>query len=161
MQGKLCGFTHGPHEEQKRNKGDCGITRLEQMPGLGEDLIVREGPEMNRYQEHSQDKAEISYPVHNKGLASRRRSALLLEPEADKEVGAQPHTLPANEHKKVTVAQHQQEHGEYEEVQVKEVPPYPFIVVHVTDAVYMNQESYTGHHQDHHRRKRIQEETDE
>ena len=80
-----------------------------------------DGAEDLEGQEDRQQEAEVADAVDDERLLARRGAPVLLEVEADQEVGAQPHALPADEQDEQVGAQDQGEHGEHEQVQVREV----------------------------------------
>jgi hypothetical protein len=87
---------------------------------------------------------------------------VLEVPEPDQEIGAEAHTLPADEHHEQVVAEDEHQHREQEEVQVGEEalepPVIAVIVVHVADGVDVNQRADARDHQDHDRRQRVEQE---
>ena len=78
------------------------------------------------------------------------RGAVLLEPEPDQQVGAEPDALPAHEHQRQVAAQHEQQHEEREQVQVREVAHALLVVRHVADRVDVDQRADAGDDQHHH-----------
>ena len=58
----------------------------------------------------------------------------------------------------LVVAEHQHEHGEREQVEVREEPREPGVAVHVADRVEVDQRADTGDEQHHGHRQRIDEE---
>jgi hypothetical protein len=109
-------------------------------------------------QEDPDQEAEVPDPVHDEGLAPAEGVVAVAVPEADQQVGAEAHALPAQEQEHQVVGQHEHEHREREQVHVAEEalepPIVPMVVVHVADGVDVDQEAHTRHHQDHHRRER-------
>jgi hypothetical protein len=93
-------------------------------------------------------------------LATRVGGKLLLEPETDQQVRAQTHTLPADKHHQEVVAQYQQQHRTHKQVQIGEVALVTRILRHVADRVDMDPETNKGHHKQHHRRQRVEEEAE-
>ena len=87
--------------------------------------------------------------------ASRRR--LLLEPEADQQIRAEPDAFPADEHHQEVAAEHEHQHERREQVQVREVAgERRRSVLHVADRVDVDQQADAGHDQHHHRRQGIE-----
>ena len=101
--------------------------------------------------EHGHQKAEIADPVDDERLLAGVSVDLVVEPEADQQVGAEAHALPADEHHREAGPEHQHQHEHHEEIQVGEVPGVTRILLHVPDAEQMNQASHPGHDQQHDR----------
>ncbi len=98
--------------------------------------------------------AKVADAVDQKGLLARIRIPAIeivpaVKPEADEQVRGQPHAFPAHEHAQEVVAEHQQEHGEDEEVQEDEEALEALVVVHVAHGVDVDQAAHAGHHQGH------------
>ena len=90
--------------------------------------------------EHADQEGEVADAVDDERLLARRGAGtLLVVVEADQEVGAEPHALPADEHDQVVVAQDQQQHRAHEQVQVGEVAAVARLVAHVADGVDVDQ----------------------
>ncbi len=87
----------------------------------------------------------------------------LLVVIADQEIRAESDALPADEHQQEVLGEHQDEHREHEEVQVREearVPGVGLVVVHVADRVDVDQEPDERHERGHERRERVEAEGD-
>ena len=125
-----------------------------------EDLDKGEGAQVPEDQEHGDQHPEVPDPVDDERLLPRIRGRLLGVPEPDQEVGAETHPFPAHEQEQIVVRQHQDEHGEGEEVEIGEVPLVPGVVGHVAHAVDVDEEPDPGHHQGHDRGKRIPQKGD-
>src|SRR5262249_42565231 len=76
-------------------------------------------------------------------------------PIANKQIGAQPHSLPANEHEQVVVGQDQNEHRGHEQVQVSEEAVIARVPVHVADRVDVHQEANPTDDKEHDGAERI------
>ena len=108
-------------------------------------------------QEDPDQEADVADPVDDEGLLARVARALLVEPEADQQVGAEPDALPADEQDGIVRAEHQRQHREHEQVQVGHVAGVARVVAHVPDRVDVDQEADEGDDQDHHRRERVEQ----
>ncbi len=147
----------GAHEQAESDHGQGSAPGLVdgEVGGRGHDGAEVQAPEGDEDQEHAEEKARVSYPVHDERLLARVGGALLLEPEPDQEVGAKADPLPAHEQHQVVRAQDQGEHREHEQVQVGHVAGVAGIVAHVSDRVDMDKEAHEGHDQDHDGREGI------
>src|SRR6185437_1163527 len=96
----------------------------------------REGPVPLRIQrpekqKHTEDKSEIADAVDDERLVSGARVVLILIPETNQRVGAQPGALPTHEHEQKVVSHDEREHGRHEKIQVSEEAPERLVIVHV------------------------------
>ena len=96
----------------------------------GPETVAAERP---REEEEAQEKARVADAVHEEGLLSRGGVLGLLVPEADQEIRAEAHSLPADEEEGQVVGKHEDEHRRHEEVQVGEVARVAAVAVHVAD----------------------------
>jgi len=83
------------------------------------------------------------------GLLARLGRRWPFEPEADEQVRAQPHQLPADVEQQEVVGQHQDQHGEDEQVEQGEKAGIALVLSHVTDGVDVDQETHSGDYQSH------------
>ncbi len=168
VEGDLGAFPHGADEKAE---GDEGGDRHSQPArpvmregdrriggDLREELAVLQAAELGEEGEHADEEGEVADPVDDERFLTRRWRDLLVVVEADQEIGAEPHPLPAHEHHQVVVAEDQEEHGTHEEVQVGEVAPVPLLVAHVAHRVDVDQKPDPGDDEEHHRRQRVEEE---
>ena len=110
-----------------------------------------ERAELAPEQEHGDQHAEVADPVHDEGLLAGVGVGLLGEPEADQQIGAEPHAFPADEQDREVGAQHQHQHEHHEEVEVGEVARVAGIRPHVAHAEQVDEAPDAGHHQQHDR----------
>ena len=154
VQRNLRRFTHGADEEQQGNGGgDAGGDLV--VGSGGEHVVVRQragGPENQR---HRQDEAGVADAVDDEGFLAGVGGRAALVPEADQQVGAQPHPLPADEHQQVVVGQHQHQHGGHEQVEVGEEARVAGVAVHVADGIHVHQEADAAHHEQHDGAQRV------
>ncbi len=159
-QRKLRTLSQSPNEEgQGDHRGKGGSWRQHPL-GPGEDLAEGETAEGGPDQEEPQQEPGIPHPIHDESLVGGIAGAPPLVPEADEEVGAQPHPLPAHEEQEVIVRQDEHQHGKQEQVEIREVPGVPGVAVHVPDGIHVDQEGDHGHRQHHHRGERVHQEAD-
>ncbi|MNK95710.1 hypothetical protein D3C87_1159590 [compost metagenome] len=111
-------------------------------------------------EEHAEQEAEVSHAVGDEGLVPGVRLGDIREPEADQQVRAEADAFPAHEHEGERGAEHEDEHREHEEVQVREVAAEAPVMAHVAHRVEVDQRSDARDHEDHHGRERIQQEGD-
>ncbi len=109
--------------------------------------------------EDPEKKAEVADPVDDKRLLARVRGAVPLVPEADEEIGAQPHAFPAHEHEEYVVRRHEGEHHEDEEVEIREVAGKALVIVHVSGGIDVDEEADARDHEAHDDRKGVYPET--
>ena len=122
------------------------------LPGAAAEHAVEiQRAEVDHDQEHRQRKSEVADAVHDERLVARVGRALLHEVEADQQVTAQAHAFPADEQQQIIRRQHQGEHEEHEQVQIREEAVVAFFVRHVADGVNVNQRADAGddHQHDH------------
>ena len=115
------------------------------------------GDEDEQYTEH---KAPVTDPIDDERLLPGVTRALLVIPEPDQQVGAEPHSFPADEHHQEVAAQDEDQHEEAEQVEIAKIPRKrgAGLVVHVGRRVDVDQEPDPGHHKNHHPRQRVQRE---
>ena len=148
-------------QQQRDERQRAELRRLDrERRGGVRHLAEIERPEREVDQEDAEQEAPVADPVGDERLLARVRRALLLVPVADEQVRAEADALPADEHDQVVAAQHQREHEEAEQVQVREVARHAAarLVVHVGGRVDVDQEPDPRDDQDHHRRQRIEAE---
>src|SRR3546814_4986036 len=78
------------------------------------------GAEHQEGAEDAQRKAEIAHAVDDERLDRRRIGAGLVIPEADQQIGGEPHAFPAEEHLDEIVRRHQHQHLEGEQREIGE-----------------------------------------
>ena len=110
--------------------------------------------------EHAEQEAGIADAVGDEGLLAGAGLVRILEPEADQQVGGEPHAFPADEQDEQRPAEHEQQHEEQEQVQIGEVAGVARVVLHVADRVDVDQRAHAGHDQRHHRAQAVEIEGD-
>ena len=141
---------HGPAAE------DGGAQPVQVLREAGE---VERPRELDQQEEPDQE-AGVTDAVREHRLLAGGAVLFLGPPEADQQVGAQAHALPADEQQEQAVGEDEDQHRGDEEVQVGEVARHVRVVRHVADRVDVDQEAHAGHHQDHHGAQRIEPERD-
>jgi hypothetical protein len=79
----------------------------------------------------------------------------LLVPEADEQVRAEAHPLPADEEQRQVVGEDEDEHREDEQVQVREEPREARVLRHVRRRVEVDEEADAGDDEHHHAAQRV------
>ena len=102
-------------------------------------------------QEGREQEPRVADAVDDERLQARGGLGRVVEPEADQQVGGEPHALPADEQHHEVLAEHQHEHEEQEQVQVREIARVALVAVHVADRVDVDQRADAGHDEAHHR----------
>ena len=74
---------------------------------------------------------------------------LLEEVEADQQVRAETHAFPAHEQHQIVRAEHQNQHEEHEQIQVREEPVIAALVRHVAGGVDVDEHADAGNDQQH------------
>ena len=85
---------------------------------------------------------------------------VLLEPEADEQVGGEADAFPSDEHEQGVAGEDQRGHEEEEEVEVGEVAPVAFVVVHVADGVDVDEEADAGDDEQHDEGELVEDEAE-
>ena len=163
IQRDLRGLAHGAHEEAAADEveppGGTGGMAIQRdgrqvrhfADGTHQGVVV-ESPEDLEDQEEADHESEVADAVGDKGLLARGGGEFLLEVEADEQVGAEAHALPAQEHHHDVGAQHQVQHAEHEEVHVGHeavIAPVIALFGHVAGAEEVDEEPRTGDQQGH------------
>ena len=86
----------------------------------GSDLGELQGAENAECQQHAQHEAGVADAVDDERLVGGVRGRLLAEVESNQPVAAEADALPADEHQRVVVPQHEKQHEEQEEVEESE-----------------------------------------
>jgi hypothetical protein len=89
-----------PHEQEEADHGDRPELPegfLGPRAGVAHEVHEVERAEVVERQDHAQDQARIADAVDDERLLARVGRALLREPEADEQVRAEAHALPAHE----------------------------------------------------------------
>src|SRR4030095_10101386 len=107
--------------------------------GMAEHLAELDAAEGAEYQEDPQDKPKIPHPIDNEGLLAGIGRRLPGEPEADQEVGAQPHPFPSQEHQQEIVPHDQEKHGEDEQIQIGKITLEALLAMHIADGIDMDE----------------------
>ena len=117
----------------------------------------RDGAQFLEHQEDGQRQADVTDPVHDEGLLRGGRGGRPIRPEPDQQVGRQADTLPAGVQRDERVAEHQQQHGRDEQVQVGEELAPVRVVRHVADGIDVDQRADAGDQQHEGQRQRVDE----
>ncbi len=116
--------------------------------------------------EDAEDHAEVPDPVRHerllpgRGRRERRDRRVLVVVVSDQEIRAEPDALPPDEEHRQVVRQDEDEHREHEEVEVGEEAPVPRLLLHVPDAVDVDQRPDERDEREHQRRQHVEPERD-
>ncbi len=161
-----CHAGHMPAEQVDRiSKDACAGRELVAENGGG--LIEIERVRVKHDQGETDDEAEVAHAVRDERLHGGVGGVLLIEVEADQQVGAETDEFPEDEEEQQAAADDEAEHTEAEEAEVGEEPmelhlSADFVAVagHVTDAEEVDPARDEGHHEVHDDRERIQFDAD-
>ncbi len=106
-------------------------------------------PKLADDQEHREQEAEVADAVDDEGFFAGVGGGVLLEVEADEQVGGETDALPADEEKQEALGEDQDEHEEHEEVEIGEEAPVALFVRHVADGVDVDEEADAGDDAEH------------
>jgi hypothetical protein len=161
VQRDLGRLARGADEEQQRDErqhpeggfGGHGRNR-------GGNLIEVEGAERDEQQQRPEDERVIADPVDDERLVGSVRSGLPDVVITDEQIRAEPDAFPPDEHHQDVRAEHEQQHEEDEQVQIREVARELAVglLVHVRGRIDVDERPNPGDDQDHHRRQRIEAE---
>ena len=115
-----------------------------------------ERPQIREHQEHRDEETEVADAVDDERLLARVGVRLLAEPEADEQIRTETDAFPPDEQQRIVAAEHEQQHEEDEQVQIREVARIAWIVLHVADAEQMDQHADAGDDERHHHRELIE-----
>ncbi len=159
IQRELRRLAAGADEQQQAGGGDHRIANVKLSAARQQvDLGVLHRAEVPGDGEHAQDESGVTDTVHDECLVGGGRGGVALEVEADQQVRAQAHALPAHEHHGVVVGQDQRQHGEHEQVHVAEEAVVAAFMPHVADRVNVDQHAHAGHEQQPDAGQRIEQE---
>ena len=123
--------------------------------GGGKDRVEADRTGQHEHEENAEREAKITDAVDHEGLDGGGIGRRLFIPEADQQIGCETDALPPEEHLHQIVGGHQHQHGEGEQRQIGEETRPARIFVHVADRVEMDERGDARHHDQHHRRQRV------
>ena len=85
------------------------------------DFAEAERAEVGEQQEDADEEAEVADAVDDEGFFAGVGGGVLLEVEADEQIGGEADAFPADEHEQDVAGQDQDGHEEEEEIEVAEV----------------------------------------
>ena len=152
--GRLAG---GGQEQQQHRRGGRAAAQVRELPedAAARAALVLDRPGLLEDQEDGEQEADVADPVVDEGLLAGRGGRLALEPEGHQPVGADAHALPAHEGEQQVVRQHQEQHGEDEQVQVDEELRVVPVALHVPDGVQVDERADAGDEHAHRHRQRV------
>ena len=157
-----------PHIQRKLRRLSCRSQHQQKHDGrggggghnrsVGEDVGVAERAERAESQEDGHHEAEIADTVGDESLLACRGVGFVGEPEGYEEIRASPHAFPAEESQQQIVAEHENQHGKHEQVEIEEEFGEVRIAVHVAEGIEMYERAHPGDEQGHSDRKRVGQE---
>ena len=157
LERQLGGLAHGSSQQQQRHRHGQARARLKLLAGALEQLLDVQRAQFGEEQKERHQHGGVAHPGDDERLARGLAVGLVLVEEADQQVAAQPHALPAEQEQHQVVRQEQREHGAHEQVHVREEAAVAlFLLHHVLDGVEVDQEAHERHHEDHGQRQGVQ-----
>ena len=108
-------------------------------------------PQAPEQYKQPQQKAGVPDPVDNKRLLAGAGLLIVGVPEADQQVGAQPHPFPTDKQQQQVLGHDQHQHGGGKQVEIGKIARHVRILGHVADRVDVDQKADPGNDQDHDR----------
>ena len=131
---------------------------------IGRNLLCQfaegECAEIRQQEKDSDQKSKVADAVDDERFLAGIGRRCFLKPEPDQQVRREAHTFPSDKHQQGIAGQHQHRHEEEEQIQIGEVAPVAFFLVHVTDGVDVNQETDAGDDQQHDQRELVENEAE-
>ena len=160
LQGQLGRFADRAAKQQQR--GDGGQSRADRPFRLGrmQHFLDVQGAELGEQQEQADGHGRIADPGNDEGLARGITVVRIVVPEPDQQVAAQSDAFPAQIQQEQIIAEHEQQHGEDEQVHVAEKAAEVRVVGHVAGGIDVDQEANPGNDQNHHQREAVEIEID-
>ena len=143
-QRELGGLAHRPEEDADR---DHGRDRRRHVALVDElvDLRDLERADLREDEQQGEVQAGVAELGGHKSLFLGLSGSVLLEPEADQEVGGEAHQLPAHEADEDVARDDEAEHRRGEEGDEGEVPLVAGVLVHVGDRVDLHHQADERH----------------
>ena len=152
---------NGDHRQQRPRRGSPQADRRRgELRSLREHRRVVERAEVREHETDPEHEAEVADAIGEERLEIRVDRRRPRVPEADQQVGNEPHRLPPEEQLHEIVAHHQHQHAEGEQRDVAEEPGVAGVVRHVADRVDVDHQRHEGDHQHHRRGQRVDQEAD-
>ncbi len=129
--------------------------RIDELRDVVLDAVPIERAREVGEEEHGAEETEIADAIGDERLLAGRSVGVLLVPEADEEVRAEPDALPPDEEHRQVVGHHEDEHREDEEVQVAEEPVEALVLRHVRRGVEVDERADARDDEHHHRAERV------
>ena len=126
---------------------------------MGKDFGVVQAAGECGNQSDTQNEAEVTDAVDQKGLHIGEDRSGLVEPKTNQQIRHQTYRLPPEEQLQEIVAHHQHQHGKREQGDVGEEAVVALILMHVTDGVDVHHERDKGDYAHHHGGQAIHQKT--
>ena len=143
-------FSGRAEQQQQADRRDPSRRRFHRhVFRLRENFAEIERAEVNRDQEDCKRESEIADTVHDERFVAGVGGEFFEEIESDQQIAAQSDAFPSDEEQQEVRAQHQNQHEEHEQVQIREEAVVSAFVSHVADGVDMNQKADAGDDHQH------------
>ena len=153
VEGDLGGLAGGADDEEEGDGGEEATVPGRVRGDLREDFGEGEGAEVGDEKEHREKEAEVADAVDDEGFFAGVGGGVLLEVEADEEVGGEADAFPTDEQEEEARGEDEDEHEEHEEVEVGEEAPVAVFMRHVAGGVEVDEEADAGDDGEHDQRE--------
>ena len=157
VQRELRALGECPDRQQRADAGDQRASRWERL-GARKDIRQAQGVGVEHDQEGRDHERDVTDHLGDERLASRQHGGRPVVPEPDEQIAAQGDERPPDDEDHQVRREHEHQHREDEEVHVAEEAGEPGVVLHVADAVDVDQEADAGDDHEHQRAQRIERE---
>ena len=123
--------------------------------GAAKDRVKFNRTEHHEAAENAKRKTKVTHAVDHEGLDGGGIGRVLLEPEADEQIGRKAHTFPAEEHLDQVVGRHQHQHRKGEEREIGEEARLVFVMAHVAKRIEMHESRNSVDDDQHDRGQRV------
>ena len=155
VQRYLRGLRERADEDQDHRRDERRVVPGERLLDALEQLGVVEHAHLAEQEERAEHEADVADDVDDEGLDAGARRRRAPVPVGDQHVARRADERPADDQQDEVAGQHQQQHREDEEVQVREEARVAAVGLHVADRVEVDQRRDAADDQDHQRRQRI------
>ena len=103
------------------------VAVLRQCGCGGEHVGKGDGSDIGEHHHQRDRQADVTDTVDDKRLDRGGISRMFMVPETNQQIGRKPHTFPTDKHQEVVRAHYQDEHEEYEQIQISEEAVEAFV----------------------------------
>ena len=104
--------------------------------------VERKRVEFGKEHHHADEHADIADTRRQERFFACIRRGILLEPETDEEIGAEPYQLPTDVNAEQVIRDNEEQHGEREEREEGEKPRVPRVAVHIAHRENVDEAAY-------------------